>query len=163
MSQYHVAVRKPVMTPFMDTEVYSNPSPSVGGTLIIFLLRLLQENNNENIEISHLVRAMAITNQARKDICTDPNQEYQINELLDGNVFAKYLKQLEYKILKYGDKNKLSDRGETTHVSVIDKDLNAASLTTTNGEGCGYIVPGSGIMLNNMLGEDDLNPFGFLK
>ena len=59
------------------------------------------------------------------------------------------------------DKNAVPGRGETTHVSVIDKDLNAASVTTTNGEGCGYILPGTGIMLNNMLGEEDLNPQGF--
>jgi gamma-glutamyltranspeptidase/glutathione hydrolase len=31
----------------------------------------------------------------------------------------------------------------------------------SNGEGCGYVVPGTGIMLNNMLGEEDINPLGF--
>ena len=40
---------------------------------------------------------------------------------------------------------------------------NAASITTTNGEGCGYVIPEYGIMMNNMLGEEDLNPFGFHK
>jgi gamma-glutamyltranspeptidase/glutathione hydrolase len=34
-------------------------------------------------------------------------------------------------------------------------------MTTSNGEGSGYVVPGCGIMLNNMLGEDDLHPEGF--
>ena len=63
--------------------------------------------------------------------------------------------------MKYGDVDNLSGRGETTHLSLIDKDLNSASVTTTNGEGCGYIIPGTGIMLNNMLGEADLNPLGF--
>ena len=51
--------------------------------------------------------------------------------------------------------------GSTTHVSIIDKENNAASITTTNGEGCGYTIPEYGIMMNNMLGEEDLNPFGF--
>ena len=51
------------------------------------------------------------------------------------------------------------DRG-TTHVSVLDAEGNAAAMTTSNGEGCGYVVPGTGIMLNNMLGEDDLHPPG---
>ena len=46
-------------------------------------------------------------------------------------------------------------------MSIIDKHGNAASVTTTNGEGCGYIIPELGIMLNNMLGEEDLNPMGF--
>jgi gamma-glutamyltranspeptidase/glutathione hydrolase len=36
-----------------------------------------------------------------------------------------------------------------------------ASMTLSNGEGSGYVLPETGIMLNNMLGEEDLNPFGF--
>jgi gamma-glutamyltranspeptidase/glutathione hydrolase len=36
----------------------------------------------------------------------------------------------------------------------------AAALTLSNGEGCGMIVPGTGIMPNNMLGETDLLPQG---
>ena len=51
--------------------------------------------------------------------------------------------------------------GGTTHVSVIDAEGNVAAMTTSNGEGSGYIVPGCGVMLNNMLGEDDLHPGGF--
>jgi len=51
--------------------------------------------------------------------------------------------------------------GGTTHVSICDAAGNAASLSLSNGEGSGYIVPGTGIMLNNMLGEDDLHPGGF--
>jgi gamma-glutamyltranspeptidase/glutathione hydrolase len=45
----------------------------------------------------------------------------------------------------------------------LDRDGNAASVTTTNGEGCGYILPELGFMLNNMLGEEDLNPRGFFR
>jgi gamma-glutamyltranspeptidase / glutathione hydrolase len=35
------------------------------------------------------------------------------------------------------------------------------ALSASNGEGSGLVVPGTGIMLNNMLGEEDLNPGGF--
>jgi gamma-glutamyltranspeptidase/glutathione hydrolase len=49
----------------------------------------------------------------------------------------------------------------TTHVSVSDGEGNVASMTTSNGESSGYFVPGTGVMLNNMLGEDDLHPEGF--
>jgi gamma-glutamyltranspeptidase/glutathione hydrolase len=52
-------------------------------------------------------------------------------------------------------------RGATTHVSVLDRHGNAASVTTTNGEGCGHLATGCGFLLNNMLGEEDLNPRGF--
>src|SRR5262249_31694531 len=44
----------------------------------------------------------------------------------------------------------------TTHVSVVDVEGNAASLSTSTGSGSGGIVPGTGIYLNNMLGETDL-------
>ena len=44
---------------------------------------------------------------------------------------------------------------------MIDEQGNAASVTNSNGEGSSYIIPNTGIMLNNMLGEADLNPLGF--
>jgi gamma-glutamyltranspeptidase/glutathione hydrolase len=44
---------------------------------------------------------------------------------------------------------------------VVDGEGNAASVTTSSGEGSGYVIPGTGIMVNNMLGEEDLNPQGF--
>ncbi len=50
--------------------------------------------------------------------------------------------------------------GGTTHISVVDADGNAASLSASTGAGSGVIVPGTGIHLNNMLGEYDLNPRG---
>ena len=49
----------------------------------------------------------------------------------------------------------------TTHISVADELGNFVSMSLTNGEGSGYFVPGTGIMLNNMLGEDDLWPEDF--
>ena len=161
LSQYHVEIRKPVMTSFMDTQVYSNPAPSVGGTLIIFLLRLLEEGKIQNLQIPDLVQAMALSNIARQEVCTDPDNESQINQLLKKEIFSGYMDKFCSQYRQFNNENPVFGRGETTHVSVIDKDLNAASVTTTNGEGCGYILPGTGIMLNNMLGEEDLNPQGF--
>jgi len=51
----------------------------------------------------------------------------------------------------------------TSHMSVIDQHGNVASLTVSNGEGCGYMVPNSGFMLNNFLGEEDINTKGFFN
>jgi gamma-glutamyltranspeptidase/glutathione hydrolase len=36
-----------------------------------------------------------------------------------------------------------------------------ATMTTSNGVTSGFVIPGTGIQLNNMLGESDLNPDGF--
>jgi gamma-glutamyltranspeptidase/glutathione hydrolase len=49
----------------------------------------------------------------------------------------------------------------TTHISVIDAAGNAAALTLSNGEGAACVPAGTGIMLNNILGEEDINPRGF--
>ncbi|MEZ4270772.1 MAG: gamma-glutamyltransferase [Myxococcota bacterium] len=51
--------------------------------------------------------------------------------------------------------------GSTTHISVLDNSAMACSITTSNGEGCGYVVPGTGAMANNFMGEEDLHPEGF--
>ena len=60
--------------------------------------------------------------------------------------------------------NLLKDRdavGSTTHLTVIDGEKNVASVTTTNGVGAGFVIPKTGVMPNNMLGEKHLNPHGF--
>jgi len=41
----------------------------------------------------------------------------------------------------------------TTHISVLDGEGQAASLSCSLGSGSGIVVPGTGIHLNNMLGE----------
>jgi gamma-glutamyltranspeptidase / glutathione hydrolase len=53
--------------------------------------------------------------------------------------------------------------GSTTHISVIDASGMCAAVTCSNGSGSGVLVPGTGVILNNMLGEEDLNPGGFHK
>ena len=51
----------------------------------------------------------------------------------------------------------------TTHMSVADSEGNLASLTLSNGEGNGKIVAGCGFMMNNFLGEEDINNKGFFN
>ena len=51
--------------------------------------------------------------------------------------------------------------GNTTHISVMDADGGCASVTCSNGSCSGVVVPGTGMHLNNMLGEQDLNPLGY--
>jgi gamma-glutamyltranspeptidase / glutathione hydrolase len=55
----------------------------------------------------------------------------------------------------------VSQLGSTTHISVLDAEGRACSVTCTNGEGSGIVVPGTGIHVNNIMGEEDLNPLGF--
>jgi len=76
---------------------------------------------------------------------------------LDG-VSKENIEHALYKIKSTKEKDMV---GSTTHLSVIDKENNVASVTTTNGVGAGFIIPGTGIMPNNMLGEKHLNIHGF--
>ncbi|CTQ64769.1 gamma-glutamyltransferase [Roseibium alexandrii] len=75
--------------------------------------------------------------------------------------------------LNAADEARLSARGDlsallkhplrqngTTHISAVDADGNACSVTVSNGTGSGEIVNGFGFMLNNILGEEDVNPGG---
>jgi gamma-glutamyltranspeptidase/glutathione hydrolase len=43
----------------------------------------------------------------------------------------------------------------------MDSDGACASVTCSNGSCSGVVVPGTGVHLNNMLGEQDLNPHGY--
>jgi len=159
LKNYQVIERKPLIINYRDNTLLTNPPPSSGGTLIAFALKLLANidlanigfGNNRHLEI--LAKVMQITNDARKD-GYDANlyQESIAEQFLGDEHFSAYNQQLT--------SNKW---GSTTHLSVIDAEGNAASVTTTNGEGSGYVIPGTGIMVNNMLGEEDLNPQGFYQ
>ena len=103
---------------------------------------------------------MRLAQTARSEIISGKNGTGSLAEILSPSYFKKYSDLFDSEISLKPNKNKPGS-GSTTHMSIIDSQGNAASVTTTNGEGCGYIIPGTGIMMNNMLGEDDLNPYGF--
>lgn len=85
---------------------------------------------------------------AQKSSVSDTNEK-----LVAAMVYADQLK----------NKQEFQSSKGTSHMSVIDQQGNVASLTVSNGEGCGYMVPNSGFMLNNFLGEEDINTNGFFN
>jgi gamma-glutamyltranspeptidase/glutathione hydrolase len=153
---YEVHRRAPLNVDFHDAQLLTNPPPSSGGILIGFALKLLEGAPADlpGWETSrywmHLADVMALTNEARVAALAEPAAHG--DALLDAEFVARYRAEVAGRAR--------APRG-TTHISVIDAHGNAASLSVSNGEGCGSIVPGTGIMLNNMLGEEDLNPNGF--
>ncbi len=162
LTLYKVIERFPLKSKLNGKTIYTNPAPATGGTLITFALQLLERSKNSaKSEFINLVRAMQVTSAARKEISLDIKDEFQISHVLDPKTFNNYLRLFNSNFTSFQNEKDPVSRGATTHVSIIDKHGNAASVTTTNGEGCGYIIPELGIMLNNMLGEEDLNPMGF--
>ena len=162
LNSYKMHTREPLHINIGGYDIFTNPPPSYGGTLMVFLFNLLKRSNSLNSDIIKLVKAMELTSMARNEVCNNPNNEMEISNCLNDNIFNKYLNCfMDDNFI--GDATKLSGFGSTTHVSVMDKKGNAVSITTTNGEGSGHFISEFGIMMNNMLGEEDLNPFGFHK
>ena len=158
LAEYRVVLRKPVSMHYRQHRVLTNPAPSCGGTLIAFALSMLENtdiNQHEYGTIRHLqllASAMELTNEARFSTHAAMSEALALEHLLDRRLLNEYREKIAG--------NSRSLRG-TTHMSVMDNRGNVAGLTASNGEGCGHMIPGTGVMLNNMLGEEDLNPDGF--
>ena len=151
---YRAQRRPPLIRDYGGHRVFLNPPPSIGGALLSFSLALLDPAQSAAAGISPgtIARVMAQTQLARRAHDVDFGlDDPMAADLLGADTLARYRAALA---------GALSTRG-TTHISVADRKGNIASLTLSNGEGCGYVLPGTGIMLNNMLGEEDLNACGF--
>jgi gamma-glutamyltranspeptidase / glutathione hydrolase len=146
LAAYEAIPRVPIRMPFRGAEVLTNPPPSSGGILIAYSLGLL-ERMGYSSGTEQLVAAMGAANGARgEDFAAALH-----GDGLDASLLAPDALDLAAADLL----------GSTTHISVLDADGMCASVTCSNGSGSGVLVPGAGVILNNMLGEEDLNPLGF--
>jgi len=157
MENYRVEKRRPLGLDYRGAQLLTNPPPSLGGLLIGFTLALMRERGASPWGSSeHLLwtaRAMELTQQMRTSS--------GIHERLHGLEAGRdSIPELARDYLAAMREHPPASRG-TTQISVQDRWGNLASMTLSNGEGCGYVLPGTGIMLNNMLGEEDVNPHGF--
>jgi len=146
LASYEPIERKPIDTVFRGTEVLTNPPPSSGGILISYCLGLL-ERLGPRSGPEQLVAAMEAAND-RRDLAF-------AESLYEEGMEVGFLDPIGL------DLAAADLLGSTTHISVLDAAGNCASVTCSNGSGSGVLVPGTGVILNNMLGEEDLNPAGF--
>ena len=161
LSNYKVIERTPLKTNFNGKTIITNPMPSPGGTLIAFALKIIsQKFPRKEIDNRLLALVMRSAQIARKEIISTKNKIISLAEILSPSYIKRYSDIFDLEIPLKPNNEKLGT-GSTTHISIIDSKGNAVSATTTNGEGCGHILPGTGIMMNNMLGEEDLNLDGF--
>jgi gamma-glutamyltranspeptidase/glutathione hydrolase len=157
--QYRVIMRSPLSFSYRSYTIHTNPPPNAGGPLIAFLLKLLETVNIVPADYGTARHLNWLTSGFRK---TAEVRAEHIDQLLSQNHLDAVLSGGELLLsLQATMHRELSKSGNTTHVSVVDQDFNIASVTTSVGEGCGFIIPGTDIMLNNMLGEEDLNTSGF--
>ncbi len=159
LSSYRVERREPVVFRYRGARCAVNPPPSPGGCLVAFALALMTDWSSQDSSwgseehLLNLLRGMRAASMARHEFSLEKGLDRsKMDELLGEETIRNWQQGLQL--------NSLFSRG-TTHISVADAQGNIASLTASNGEGCSYVLPGTGMMMNNMLGEEDLNFGGF--
>lgn len=154
LQDYKVEKREPLKLEYRDSSLSINPPPSSGGLLIAFALKLMESLDRSSFKSipELLVEVQDMTNQARIENMIESRDSKRLERMLHAPFIELYKSQIQNR--------RKATRG-TTQISVVDADGNMASLTTSNGSGSGVMIPGTGVMLNNMLGEEDLNPEGF--
>ena len=163
LADYRVVWRRPIRARYGGRTFVSNPPPSSGGVLIGYGLALLDRLAAAGAPgsaeaMNALVSVMREQERARGGaFATGLHRGGLARRLLSEESVAAAVERIEA-----GEDAAREPAGApgTTHVSVVDERGNAASLTASTGAGSGVFVPGTGLQLNNMLGEPDLNPQG---
>ena len=171
LASYRVIKRAPLRFTYRDQTLYTNPPPSTGGILIAYALRLLEHAaldgfaHGDADHVTLLAEIMRQANVARHEdhpaALPDAGAwETWLGESTVSKGWARVQQSLAHGPspptpgLPGGPRS-------TTHVSVIDESGLAVGITTTPGETGGYVVGDTGLLMNNILGEADINPRGF--
>ncbi len=181
LTDYRVVEREPLSGQFLDFEIVSAPPPSSGGVHILQMLNILELapltefGHNSAKYIHYLAEAMKRAYADRSRYLGDP-QYFKVP--LDELISKQYGKKLFQRI----DPNKasaaeqirpgeamLAESPDTTHYSVVDGEGNVVSNTYTLNfsYGSGIVVKGTGMLLNNEMGDFSArpghpNPYGLL-
>jgi len=159
LAAYRVITRPAIEAWHGGAHFAFNSPPSPSGCLLAFALGMLETVDFGTLRWGSPEHCMAMAGAIRA--AGEIRSRRHLDEPLD-EVRARAM--LDPELLRHWREmampGELFSRG-TTHVSVVDAEGNLASLTFSNGEGCAYVLPGTGIMMNNMLGEEDLHPRGF--
>ena len=161
LEQYEVEVRKPMRIHYKDARLYCNPPPAAGGEMIACMLSLLEYANVGQFPANSLERVQILANAMKvADHFRSIGQtNYSAKNL---GKWKSYFDETRQQPLSKSPEI-TEGRGHTTHISIIDADSNAVGMTFSHGEGNGFIIPGTGIMMNNLMGEEDLHPEGWFQ
>lgn len=152
LANYQVIERKPIHAKFGNYDIFTNPPPSIGGITLSQMLKVvglsgIRDYSPENVLKLAKIINVTLSNRYStiKGNSTDIQELYKMTD--NEYIFEKY-------------KNVLPS-ANTTHLSAMDKDGNCCSITMSIGYGSGVAIDGTGIIMDNMLGEIELNPLGF--
>ncbi len=171
LAAYEAKVRPPIRGTYRGYEVLSMPPPSSGGVTLVQMLNVLEgydlaaAGHGSALNAHRMIEAMrrGFADRARHLGDPDFNPVMPVNELIS----KPYASRLRATI----DPARASASGperfewppagnETTHLSVVDAERNAVSLTTTIEQSYGskIVVPGAGFLLNNEMGDFNAAP-----
>ncbi|WP_420631742.1 gamma-glutamyltransferase [Candidatus Leptofilum sp.] len=173
LANYRVQKLPSIRLPYREYEILLPPPSSTGGVLTAFTLKLLTHfdmQKRPHGSASHLqllYEVMVATNRARnlwEDASDALPVEEAIGRFLDDRFVKGYVEEVQDALISKSASPFAPEPpapNNTSHLSVVDGDGLAVSLTTTAGESAGYVVPSTGYIPNNMMGEADLHPNGF--
>jgi len=155
LAEYEIETRAPLALSYRgDFRLLTNPPPAQGGRMIAAMLGLLETEDLSRLEpggmpyLNALCRAMKVADEVRA-----------AGEELSDTWRARYAALAGAPLSHTPPVD--GGPGSTTHISVIDETGCAAAVTFSYGEGNGAFIADSGVMMNNLMGEDDLFPDGF--
>ena len=163
-TRYTVEIREPLEVRRNGSTIWLNPPPSMGGSLIA--LGLLSRSGSTRpgfpeldrgqwLEWAEPLRLMSLMRSHKGWPQLSESDHAQIRTACDRSAQM----QAATRELFPGLLDQIHSTG-TTQISIMDGSGNEVAMTTSNGAGSAIIPRGTGFMLNNMLGEDDLQPEG---
>ncbi|MEX0322398.1 MAG: gamma-glutamyltransferase [Puniceicoccaceae bacterium] len=162
--EYKIEVREPLRIQRNGVRLWLNPPPSMGGTLIA--LGLLSRAEAEPMAYPFTCRdawldwvePLRLMSLLRTKAGFASLKDYEQQAISEASVRTPQLKSSVAHLFPHALGN--THATGTTQFSIMDSDGNEISMTTSNGSGSAIILPGTGFMLNNMLGEEDLQSEG---
>ncbi|MDX1414338.1 MAG: gamma-glutamyltransferase [Candidatus Promineifilaceae bacterium] len=173
LQHYQVLKLPSIRVPYRDYEILLPPRSSTGGVLTAFTMNLLAHFNVSRWEhgtLQHLRRLyeiMAATSRARpiwEKLSVELPVEEALRQFLSKDLADQYEQEIREALAQptaAPAPPEPAGAANTSHLSVMDSRGMSVSLTTTAGESAGYVVPGTGFIPNNIMGEEDLHPLGF--
>lgn len=172
LKNYKVVERKALEFDYKGTQIISMPLPSSGGILLAQMLKMSGFENLEKYQqnSTHAVQVMVEAERRafadRAEYMGDPDFiQDKTSYLISDEYLKNRWKSFNFKKATASSEvgkiiNQPKESTETTHISVIDKEGNAAAVTTTlNGlYGSKVIVSGAGFFLNNEMDDFSIKP-----
>ena len=170
---YSVVEREPIKVNFLGAQLTTAPPPSSGGTTIATILNIISEFDFIEMDIStrtHLVvESMRRAYRDRAFFLGDPDfVDVPIKKLTSKEHASILAQSIDMNLAtpiheddQLDEKYAWNEGSHTTHFSILDMDGNRAAVTQTINTwfGSGYMLPSSGLILNNEMDDFSAKPF----